>query len=187
MIANVPYIETFGYKYKSFNTPVVDESVRCTSDDEGDLKERISFLNAYKSLRHVSSTEEIINRERRVDRRIKDITTVRSFLEKHPEVFAFSSEQFVLAAFEKMRNGLMQLSLDSYYTGISSDEGCLFIYGRKGGVKLFFNLFFEKNEVETLVNISMPGGKYIIEDNIENSVQQLFEILQTESFYAELS
>jgi hypothetical protein len=52
------------------------------------------------------------------------------------------------------------------------------MYGQKNDIKFFFNLFFEKNDVETLVNISTPNGKYVIEDNIENSIQRIFKIFQ---------
>ena len=86
-----------------------------------------------------------------------------------------------------MRDGLMQLSLDCLSTDISQEDECLFMYGQKNNIKLFFNLFFEENDVETLVNISTSRGKYIIEDNIENSLQQLFEIFQKESSYENIS
>lgn len=185
MIANVPYIETSDYSF--YPTPVVNEYVISAPNNESDLEEQYFFLNLFKSLSHISSTEEIIDKEQKVGRRIKDITDVCSFLKNNPEIFAFSSEQFVLSTFEKLRSGLMQFCLDFYYIGISLEEECLFVYGQKDSIKLFFNLFFEKNEVETLVNISASTGKYIIEDNIENSIQQLFEIFQAEPFYASLS
>jgi len=61
------------------------------------------------------------------------------------------------------------------------------MYGQKKDVKIFFNLFFEENDVETLVNISTPNGKYVIEDNIENSIQRVFKIFQAEGLYGNLS
>ena len=61
------------------------------------------------------------------------------------------------------------------------------MYGQKKDVKIFFNLFFEENDVETLVNISTPNGKYVIEDNIENSIQGVFKIFQAEGLYGNLS
>lgn len=64
----------------------------------------------------------------------------------------------------------------------------MFIYvWKKKDVKIFFNLFFEENDVETLVNISTPNGKYVIEDNIENSIQRIFKIFQAEGLYGNLS
>lgn len=108
-------------------------------------------------------------------------------MQKAPSVFAFSSEQFVLSAFEEMRNGLMQLSLDLLSSDISEEEECFFMYGQKKDVKIFFNLFFEENDVEALVNISTPNGKYSIEDSIENSIQRLFKIFQAEGLYGNLS
>lgn len=109
-----------------------------------------------------------------------DIIKVQTFIKNVPKVFASSSEQFVITAFEEMRNGLMQLSLDLLFTDISQEEECLFMYGQKNDIKLFFNLFFEENDVKTLVNISTPNGKYIIEDNIKNSIKRLFKIFQKE-------
>ena len=108
-------------------------------------------------------------------------------MQKAPSVFAFSSEQFVLSAFEEMRNGLMQLTLDLLSSDISEEEECFFMYGQKKDVKIFFNLFFEENDVEALVNISTPNGKYSIEDIIENSIQRLFKIFQAEGLYGNLS
>ena len=129
----------------------------------------------------------IVNNEQNLSKQISDITTVLSFIEKAPLIFASSTTQFVLSAFEKMRDGLMQLSLDCLSTDISQEDECLFMYGQKNNIKLFFNLFFEENDVETLVNVSTSRGKYIIEDNIENSLQQLFEIFQKESSYENIS
>ena len=37
------------------------------------------------------------------------------------------------------------------------------------------------------VNISTPNGKYVIEDNIENSIQRVFKIFQAEGLYGNLS
>lgn len=86
-----------------------------------------------------------------------------------------------------MRNGLMLLSLDLLCTDISQEEECLFMYGQKNDIKLFFNLFFENDDVEALVNVSTPNKKYVIEDNIENSIKRLFEIFQKEELYGHLS
>lgn len=115
-----------------------------------------------------------------MENKYNDVIKVKTFIKNAPKVFASSSEQFVITAFEEMRNGLMQLSLDLLFTDISQEEECLFMYGQRKDVKIFFNLFFEENDVETLVNISTPNGKYVIEDNIENSIQRLFEIFQEE-------
>lgn len=106
---------------------------------------------------------------------------IQSFINKVPTIFADSSEQFVLSTFEKIRNGLIPLPLDQFLIDISQEDEYMFMYGQKNDIKFFFNLFFEKNDVETLVNISTPNGKYVIEDNIENSIQRIFEIFQTET------
>lgn len=79
---------------------------------------------------------------------------------------------------EEIRNGLIPLQLDTFLTDISREEECVFIYGQKNDIKFFFNLFFEENDVETLVNISTPNGKYIIEDNIKNSIKRILETFQ---------
>ena len=76
-----------------------------------------------------------------------------------------------------MRDGLMNLSFDLLATDISIDEECLFVYAQKKDIKLFFNLFFERDSVETLVNVSTPSGKYVIESDIENTIQRLSEIV----------
>jgi hypothetical protein len=72
-----------------------------------------------------------------------------------------------------------------FLTDISQEDECIFMYGQKNDIKFFFNLFFEENDVETLVNISTPNGKYVIEDNIENSIQRIHEIFQTETTFLE--
>jgi hypothetical protein len=105
---------------------------------------------------------------------------IQSFINKAPTIFAGSSEQFVLSTFEEIKNGLIPLSLDMFLTDISQEDECVFIYGQKNDIKFFFNLFFEENNVETLVNISTPNGKYVIEDNIENSIKQILEIFKEE-------
>ena len=138
-------------------------------------------------MQQIISTEEIIDKEQNIYRHINDIMRVHSFIKNSPSIFASSSEQYIITAFEKMRDGLVELSLDTILTDISEEDECLFIYGTKNDIKLFFNLFFEKDNVETLVNISTPNGKYIIEDNIENSIQELFEIFQAENAYEHLS
>jgi len=110
---------------------------------------------------------------------------IQSFINKVPTIFAGSSEQFVLSTFEEIRNELIPLSLDMFLTDISQEDECIFMYGQKNDIKFFFNLFFEENDVETLVNISTPNDKYVIEDNIENSIQRLLEIFQTETTFLE--
>lgn len=187
MIANVPYIESCVYDY--FSTPIINEYIINASENENCIDDStLFFLNAYKDREyHTSSTEEIIDKEQSISRQIGDLTKVQTFIKNAPKVFASSSEQFVITAFEEMRNGLMQLSLDLLFTDISQEEECLFMYGQKKDVKIFFNLFFEENDVETLVNISTPNGKYVIEDNIENSIQRVFKIFQAEGLYGNLS
>lgn len=184
MIANAPYID---YKDCIFNFPIVNEYIIDTSENNDSFENTLSFLNVNQEVHHIISTEEVVNNEQNLSKQISDITTVLSFIEKAPLIFASSTTQFVLSAFEKMRDGLMQLSLDCLSTDISQEDECLFMYGQKNNIKLFFNLFFEENDVETLVNVSTSRGKYIIEDNIENSLQQLFEIFQKESSYENIS
>ena len=184
MIANAPYID---YKDYIFNFPIVNEYIIDTSENNDYFENTLSFLNVNQEVNHIISTEEVVNNEQNLSKQISDITTVLSFIEKAPLIFASSTTQFVLSAFEKMRDGLMQLSLDCLSTDISQEDECLFMYGQKNNIKLFFNLFFEENDVETLVNVSTSKGKYVIEDNIENSLQRLFEIFQKESPYENIS
>lgn len=185
MIANAPYVDLIDYSLAY--SPIVNEYNIENTDKKENLDNSVSFLNACEDIYHIIPTEEVINSERNLSRRINDITRIQSFMQKAPSVFAFSSEQFVISVFEEMRNGLMQLSLDLLLSDISEEEECFFMYGQKNNVKIFFNLFFEENDVETLVNISTPNGRYVIEDNIENSIQRLFKIFQTEGIYGNLS
>jgi hypothetical protein len=187
MIANAPYIEPCVYDY--FNAQIINECIINTNENEDYIDDNtIFFLNAYKNREFQRySTEEIIDKEQSICKQIGDITKVQTFIKNTPELFASSSEQFVITAFEEMRNGLMLLSLDLLCTDISQEEECLFMYGQKNDIKLFFNLFFENDDVEALVNVSTPNKKYVIEDNIENSIKRLFEIFQKEELYGHLS
>lgn len=185
MIANVPYIETGDYYF--FASPIVNERTIDLSEENDSADTTLSFFNVYEGLQQIISTEEIIDKEQNIYRQVNDIMRVHSFIKNSPSIFASSSEQYIITAFEKMRDGLIKLSLDTILTDISEEDECLFIYGTKNDIKLFFNLFFEKDNVETLVNISTSNGKYIIEDNIENSIQRLFEIFQAENSYEHLS
>lgn len=168
MFANVPYIDP----------PIVNERVIDSSENNGYANKTISFLNIYEETYDQTSTEETIKKEQIISEQIREIKKIQSFIDNVPTIFAGSSEQFVLSTFEEMRNGLMPLSLDLFLTDISQEDECMFMYGQKNDIKFFFNLFFEENDVETLVNISTPNGKYVIEDNIENSIQRIFKIFQ---------
>lgn len=176
MIVNVPNIDTCN----GFLNPCIVNECVIEDGNQNDYCDNtmISFFNAIKEIYHDDSTEEVIANERNVYRHISDVKKIRMFMEKVPIIFASSSEQFVLSSFTEMRNGLMKLSFDLLATDISMDEECLFMYAQKKDIKLFFNLFFEKDFVETLVNVSTPNGKYVIEDNIENSIRRLFEIVR---------
>lgn len=77
---------------------------------------------------------------------------------------------------EQIYNRLKTLSWDMIVIDSSEEENYTFIYGQKGNIKMFFNLFSDDNSV--LVNISTPNDKYVIEDNIENSIQRLVEVLK---------
>ena len=186
MIANAPYVD---YIENCFiNSPIiVNEYIIDVVDNSESTGETFSFLNICKEIHHPISTEEIINHEQIRSERISEVTKIQSYMDNVPTIFAGSSEQFVLSTFEEMRNGLMPLSLDLFLTDISQEDECMFMYGQKNDIKFFFNLFFEENDVETLVNISTPNGKYVIEDNIENSIQRIFEIFQAEKTYEYLS
>jgi len=185
MIANVRYVDLMDDSL--IYSSIVNEYTIDTTDNKECRGNTFSFLNACEDIYHIISTEEVINSEQNLSRRIGDITKIQSFMQEAPFVFAFSSEQFVLSVFEEIRNGLTQLSLDLLLSDISKEEECFFMYGQKNDIKIFFNLFFEKNDVETLVNISTPNGKYVIEDNVENSIQRLFKIFQAEGLYGNLS
>ena len=76
---------------------------------------------------------------------------------------------------KELLDKLKPLQMDVLTSDYSKEEECFFIYGQKGNVKFFFNLFSEKNNCEALVNISTSNGKYTIEDNVENALQQLFD------------
>lgn len=177
MFANVPYIDP----------PIINERVIDSFENNEYANKTISFLNICKEIHHPISTEEIINHEQIRSERISEVTKIQSYMDNVPTIFAGSSEQFVLSTFKEIRNGLIPLSLDLFLTDISQEDECMFMYGQKNDIKFFFNLFFEKNDVETLVNISTPNGKYVIENNIENSIQRIFEIFQTEKTYEYLS
>ena len=111
MIANAPYIESCVYDY--FSTPIINEYINASENENSIDDSTLFFLNAYKDREyHTSSTEEIIDKEQSISRQIGDFTKVQTFIKIAPKVFASSSEQFVITAFEEMRNGLMQLSLD---------------------------------------------------------------------------
>lgn len=79
---------------------------------------------------------------------------------------------------EQIYNRLKSLSWDMIVVDSSEEENCSFIYGQKGEIKMFFNLFPDN---EVLVNISTLYNKYVIEDNTENSVQRLVEFLKQNS------
>lgn len=186
MIANAPYIDFIESSF--INTPIIVNEYTIDVIDNNECDDEVfSFLNVCKEINHPISTEEIISYEQIRSKQICEITKIRSYIDNIPVIFAESSEQFVLSAFHEMRDGLNQLSLDMLLTDISQEEECLFMYGQKKDIKIFFNLFFEKNDVEALVNISTPKGKYVIEDNIENSIRRIFEIFQTEKIYEYIS
>jgi hypothetical protein len=177
MFANVPYIDP----------PIVNERVIDSFENNGYANKTISFLNICKETYQQTSTEETIKKEQIISEQIREVKKIQSFIDNIPTIFAGSSEQFVLSTFKEIRNGLIPLSLDLFLTDISQEDECMFMYGQKNDIKFFFNLFFEENDVETLVNVSTPNGKYVIEDNIENSIQRIFEIFQTEKIYEYLS
>lgn len=177
MFANVPYIDP----------PIINERVIDSFENNEYANKTISFLNICKETYHQTSTEETIEEEQIISEQIREVKKIQSFIDNVPTIFAGSSEQFVLSTFKEIRNGLIPLSLDLFLTDISQEDECMFMYGQKNDIKFFFNLFFEKNDVETLVNISTPNGKYVIENNIENSIQRIFEIFQTEKTYEYLS
>lgn len=136
----------------------------------------VSFLNAsYNG--NFFSTREIIKKEKETAERINDRQLVKEFYNNASDIFGSCSESFVLSEYEKMRNAFIELSFDKFYTDISKSDECLFIYGIKGDLKLFFNLFFEGNIVEALVNISTPDNKYVLDGDIESCVSEMFQIL----------
>lgn len=175
MIVNVPNIDIcngFVNPYIVNECVIEDSHLNDYCNDT-----TISFFNAIKEIYCDYSTEEVIANECNVYRYISDVQKIKLFLEKAPTIFASSTEQFVLSSFIEMRDGLMNLSFDLLATDISIDEECLFVYAQKKDIKLFFNLFFERDSVETLVNVSTPSGKYVIESDIENTIQRLSEIV----------
>lgn len=140
----------------------------------------ISFMeyNCECELFNQASTEDIIKNEYAISRRILDIQKVDAFYDAHPEIFALSSKQDVISTFDNVRDCILQLSPDLYSISLSIEEECLFIYCQKDNVKLFFNLFFDDDKIEPLINVSTPNDKYSIEDDIEQSTKKLQEILQ---------
>lgn len=180
MIANAPYIDLINNNF--IYSPIVNEYTVDFTDDNKNNDNTLSFLNVYEDLYQITPTEEVVNREQKLSKRICDIMRIQYFIQKYPSIFACSSEQFVLSTIEQIHNGLTQLSFDLLSSNIAEEEECFFIYGQKKDIKIFFNLFFEKNDVETLVNISTQSNKYVIEDNVENSIQRLYEICQKKNY-----
>ncbi len=113
-----------------------------------------------------------------INSHIDDIKKVKSYFASSPSIFASFSESSVLSIYENVLEALKSLSLDWFHTDISQEEEYLFIYGKKRDVIIFFNLFFENNDVDAMVVVSTPKSKHIIEDDVENSIQKLFQIFQ---------
>lgn len=111
-----------------------------------------------------------------INENINNRKLVEAFYDESSEIFGSSSKEFVLSEYQKMLNAFTKISFDKFYTNISKDDKCLFIYAIKGETKLFFNLFFDKNTVEALVNISTPGGKQVLSGDIENCISEMSEM-----------
>ena len=106
-----------------------------------------------------------------------DLIRVKRMYNEFNDVFGNSSEHFVISEYSKMRKAFIDMSFDEFHTDISRRDECLFIYGVKNNSKLFFNLYFEDNAVEALVNISTPGGKFVLDGKVEDCIMQMSKIL----------
>lgn len=73
---------------------------------------------------------------------------------------------------------LKKMSLDKLWYDISVDDECVFFYGKKKDVKFFFNIFYDENENEALVNVSTIDKKYTIENKVEISLNKLKKIIK---------
>ena len=132
----------------------------------------VPFLNAQYDYR-TNRTESVMGEQES----LKDLIRVKEMHNESKHVFGNSSEHFVMSEYLKMRNAFVDMSFDEFHTDISHSDECLFIYGVKKNSKLFFNLFFEDNAVEALVNISTPGGKFVLDGKVEDCIMQMSKIL----------
>jgi hypothetical protein len=132
----------------------------------------VPYLNAEYD--YVTSATEFVMGEQES---LKDLIRVKEMHNESKHVFGNSSEHFVMSEYLKMRNAFVDMSFDEFHTDISHSDECLFIYGVKKNSKLFFNLFFEDNAVEALVNISTPGGKFVFDGKVEDCIMQMSKIL----------
>lgn len=159
--------------------PLYSECIVCETPQVFDAQRNrntTSFLNAIYNGKFMP-TKEVVKIGKETLERINDRQLVKGFYNDAPDIFGSCSETFVLSEYEKMRNAFIELSFDKFYTDISKNDECLFIYGIKGDIKLFFNLFFEVCTVEALVNISTPGDKYVLNGDIESCVSEMFQLL----------
>ena len=135
MIANLTYTNLIDNCFNNSSINEYNPNKECS-------KNSISFLNAYHN--SITSTEEEIIKQRKIRRRIDEITKFQSFMQKAPSIFALSPENVVLSVLEKVSCELKKLSLDLFISDISEEDECVFMYGQKKNTKFLINIFFEE-------------------------------------------
>lgn len=94
--------------------------------------------------------------------------------------------EFVKSEFNKSLYSILELSPD--VVSIGAEEECIFIYAEYEEKSVFFNLFFEDETIEAVMNITENTNPILSYSNsIENSLQELKRVLgkdvNNEPFY----
>lgn len=102
-----------------------------------------------------------------------DLSRVKIMYNNFRDIFEKCQYHNVISEYSKIHKMFVDMSFDEFHTDISPDDRCIFIYGIKDKSKLFFNMLFENDNIEDLVNISTPNNKFsycgTIDDCIKNT------------------
>lgn len=106
-----------------------------------------------------------------------DVARIDLLYRTHRALFSTHSKEAVLEAFRKIASRLPFLSLDMHYINLVIEEECLYVYGQQGSdKKFFFNLFFDSEEIDALVTISIAKNPQVVGGSVEEGLRQLMDI-----------
>lgn len=106
------------------------------------------------------------------------IYRLKDLIVNNPEIFGNNSEKYIISIVKNvLDNTRLLLKFDLISIDVSKIDKCLFLYCENNEIKLFFNIFFDNENVESLINVSKNSSKIIIDDTFNINILKLNNII----------
>ena len=137
-----------------------------------------SRLFNYKP-RSYRTTVEVLRESRSENRLIKDFTSFLSLFQENQSIIKVSYAEF-RKALKEIEDAMKGFAAEHTALKAVVDDECILSYFERGGIKVFYNLFFDGEGDVAQVNVSLHDRYYSFDGDVEQVVRFFQKVMADE-------